>query len=65
MFQQIGANALLAYLLAYVAYFVPVLFRLTADGTSGTPGVLRSLLFAGLIFALTAAVTWLKFRLQV
>src|SRR5271163_4741535 len=38
-----GANALLTYFLAYVAYFNPTLFRLTADGTEGWYGVLRSL----------------------
>ena len=65
VFREVGANALLAYMLAYVAYFVPLLFHLTADGTSGAYGVLRSALFAGLILVLTVAATRMKFRLQV
>jgi heparan-alpha-glucosaminide N-acetyltransferase len=60
-----GSNALLAYMLAYVAYFIPVVFRLTADGTAGWYGVLRSLLFAGLVLVVTAVLTHFKFRLQV
>jgi heparan-alpha-glucosaminide N-acetyltransferase len=64
-FREVGSNALLAYMLAYVAYFVPLLFRLTADGTSGAYGILRSVLFAVLIFAITTTATRLKFRLQV
>jgi heparan-alpha-glucosaminide N-acetyltransferase len=62
--QMVGANALLAYMLAYVAYFNPTLFRLTADGTEGCYGVLRALLFAGLVFAITLVATRLKFRLR-
>jgi heparan-alpha-glucosaminide N-acetyltransferase len=62
--QIVGANALLAYMLAYVAYFNPTLFRLTADGTEGCYGVLRALLFAGLLFAITLVATRLKFRLR-
>lgn len=62
--QVIGANALLAYMLAYVAYFNPTLFRLTADGTEGWYGVTRALLFTGLIFAITIVLARFKFRLQ-
>jgi heparan-alpha-glucosaminide N-acetyltransferase len=62
--QAVGANALLAYMLAYVAYFNPTLFRLTADGTEGWFGVARSLLFAGLVFAITVVLTRFKFRLR-
>jgi heparan-alpha-glucosaminide N-acetyltransferase len=61
----VGANALLAYMLAYVAYFIPTLFRLTADGTVGWYGVLRALLFAALVLVVTIVLTRLKFRLQV
>ena len=57
-----GSNALLAYLLAYVAYFIPAVFRLTADGTQGWYGVLRSLLFASLVLAVTIVLTRFKFR---
>jgi heparan-alpha-glucosaminide N-acetyltransferase len=63
--ESVGSNALLAYLLAYVAYFVPTLFRLTADGTAGWYGVMRSLLFAALILAVVSILTRLKFRLRV
>ena len=62
--QAIGANALLAYMLAYVAYFNPALFRLTADGTEGWYGVTWALLFAGLVLAITIVLTRFKFRLQ-
>jgi hypothetical protein len=61
----VGANALLAYMLAYVAYFTPALFRLTADGTEGWHGVTRSFLFAALVLAITAVLTRSKFRLQI
>jgi predicted acyltransferase len=61
----VGSNALLAYLLAYVAYFIPALFRLTADGTEGWHGVMRALLFAALILTITTVVTRFKFKLQV
>jgi hypothetical protein len=60
-----GSNALLAYMLAYVAYFIPFVFRLTADGTAGWYGVMRSLLFAVLVLAVTAVLTRFRFRLQV
>jgi heparan-alpha-glucosaminide N-acetyltransferase len=60
-----GSNALLAYMLAYVAYFIPLVFRLTADGTAGWYGVIRSLLFAAFVLAVTAMLTHFKFKLQV
>jgi heparan-alpha-glucosaminide N-acetyltransferase len=63
--EPVGSNALLAYLLAYVAYFVPTLFRLTADGTAGWYGAMRSLLFAALILAVVSILTRLQFRLRV
>jgi heparan-alpha-glucosaminide N-acetyltransferase len=63
--KTVGANALLAYLLAYTAYFIPSLFRLTADGTEGWHGVIRSLLFAALVLTATVVITRFKFRLQV
>jgi heparan-alpha-glucosaminide N-acetyltransferase len=59
-----GANALLPYMLAYVAYFVPTLFKLTADGTAGWYGVLRSFLFAAMVLAIAAILTRLKFGLR-
>ena len=63
--KPVGSNALLAYMLAYVAYFIPLIFRLTADGTSGWYGVMRSLLFAVLVLAVTAVLTHFKCELQV
>jgi heparan-alpha-glucosaminide N-acetyltransferase len=62
--ERAGSNALLAYLLAYVAYFIPFVFRITANGTAGWYGVMRSLLFAVLVLAVTAVLTHFKFRLQ-
>ena len=38
--KQAGCNALLAYMLAYVAYFIPFVFRITAKGTAGWYGVM-------------------------
>ena len=63
--KPVGSNALLAYMLAYVAYFIPLIFRLTADGTSGWYGVMRSLLFAVFVLAVTAVLTHFKCELQV
>jgi heparan-alpha-glucosaminide N-acetyltransferase len=60
----VGANALLAYMLAYVAYFNPALFHLTADGTEGWYGVIRALLFAGMVGVATLVLARLKFRLR-
>lgn len=37
-FKMVGTNELLAYILAYVAYLNPTLFRLTANGTEGWYG---------------------------
>jgi heparan-alpha-glucosaminide N-acetyltransferase len=65
LIKTVGANALLAYLLAYMAYFIPALFRLTADGTEGWYGVMRSLLFTALVLTVTIVITRFKFRLQV
>jgi heparan-alpha-glucosaminide N-acetyltransferase len=62
--QAVGANALLAYMLAYIAYFNSTLFRLTADGTEGWYGVTRALLFAALVLAITIVLTRFKFRLR-
>ncbi len=60
-----GANALLTYFLAYVAYFNPTLFRLTADGTEGWYGVLRSILFAALVLTVATVLARCKFRLHI
>jgi heparan-alpha-glucosaminide N-acetyltransferase len=63
--KPVGRNALLAYLLAYVAYFTPALFHLTADGTQGWYGVMRALLFTALVLVLTIVLSRFKFSLQV
>jgi heparan-alpha-glucosaminide N-acetyltransferase len=63
--KPVGFNALLAYMLAYLAYFTPALFRLTADGTQGWYGVMRALLFAALVLTVTMVLTRFRFRLQV
>ena len=63
--KPVGCNALLAYMLAYLAYFTPALFRLTADGTQGWYGVMRALLFAALVLTMTIVLTRFRFRLQV
>lgn len=62
--KAVGANALLAYILAYVAYFNPTLFRLTADGTEGWHGVLRAALFASGVAIMTVVLTRFRFRLR-
>lgn len=62
--KAVGSNALLAYMLAYIAYFNPTLFRLTADGTAGWYGVIRALLFTALVLTVTLILTRFKFRLQ-
>jgi heparan-alpha-glucosaminide N-acetyltransferase len=63
--KPVGGNALLAYMLAYVAYFVPALFSLTAGDTEGWYGVMRAFLFAALVLAVTLVLTRFKFRLRV
>lgn len=62
--QPLGANPLLAYFLAYVAYFTPRLTFLTADGSFGWQGVLKSLAFTLLVFATTVALARSRVRLQ-
>lgn len=62
--KPVGANPLLAYLLAYVAYFTPRLGLLTADGSSGWPGVGKSLFFTGLVLVMSAFLTRWRIRLQ-
>jgi len=64
IFKTVGTNALLAYMLAYVAYLNPTVFRLTADGTEGLYGVARALLFTAGVLAITVVLTRFKFRLQ-
>jgi heparan-alpha-glucosaminide N-acetyltransferase len=59
-----GVNPLLAYLLAYIAYFTPRLGVLTADGSSGWPGVGKSLFFTGLVLTVSAILTRWRIRLQ-
>lgn len=59
-----GENALLPYMLAYVAYFTPQLGTLTADGSVGWPGVVKSILFTALVLAVSFFLTRLGLRLR-
>jgi heparan-alpha-glucosaminide N-acetyltransferase len=59
-----GSNALLTYLLAYVAYFTPKLGVLTAEDTTGWLGVAKALLFTGIVLAMSAVFARMKIRLQ-
>ena len=61
----VGANALLAYFLPYLAYLLPMLWPLTADGTSGWLGVVWSLLFAAGILAIVSVSQRARITLQV
>jgi hypothetical protein len=61
----VGANALLAYFLPYLAYLLPLLWPLTADGTSGWRGVLWSLLFAAGILAIVSVTDREKITLRI
>jgi heparan-alpha-glucosaminide N-acetyltransferase len=62
--KPVGSNALLSYFLPYVAYFSPKLERLTAEGTSGWHGVLKSLFFTSLILAIVAVLTRFRTKLR-
>jgi heparan-alpha-glucosaminide N-acetyltransferase len=60
-----GVNPLLSYFLPYLAYLIPKLDWLTADGTAGWPGVAKSLFFTGLILALVAGLNRWKITLRI
>lgn len=60
-----GTNPLLSYFLPYLAYLIPRLDGLTADGTAGWHGVAKSLFFTGLILAIVAVLDRLKIRLRI
>jgi len=62
--RPVGANPLLSYLLPYVAYFNSRLGRLTADGTSGWPGVAKSLFFTMLILATVTLLDRSRIKLR-
>jgi hypothetical protein len=61
----VGSNPLLAYFLPYIAYLIPRLSWLTADGTIGWFGVGKSLLFTGFILVIIAALNQSKVRLRI
>lgn len=61
----IGQNALLAYFLPYVAYLIPKVYSLTADGTTGWHGVAWSAVFAVTVGAIVVLVTQAGVRLRV
>jgi heparan-alpha-glucosaminide N-acetyltransferase len=62
--KSVGASALLPYFLAYVAYFTPSLGVLTADGSLGWPGVVKSGFFTALVLAISSFLTRLGIRLR-
>ncbi|MGO9240788.1 MAG: DUF5009 domain-containing protein [Bryobacteraceae bacterium] len=59
-----GSNTLLTYLLPYILYALPGYLAIAAYWDQGWPGVIRSLLFTGLVLALAAVATRWKLRLQ-
>ena len=61
----VGTDALLAYFLPYLAYLLPLLWPLTADGTSGLLGVAWSLLFATAILAIVSVLHREKITLRI
>ena len=61
----VGGQALLAYFLPYLAYLLPLLWPLTADGTSGWLGAAWSLLFAAGILAIVSLSHREKITLQI
>jgi heparan-alpha-glucosaminide N-acetyltransferase len=60
-----GANPLLSYFLPYLAYLIPKLDFLTADGTAGWPGVAKSIFFTGLILLVVAILNRSKITLRI
>lgn len=60
-----GKNALLAYFLPYIAYLIPPLGWLTADGTAGWPGVAKSAFFTSFILAAVALLQQFKISLRI
>lgn len=61
----VGQNALLAYFLPYVAYLIPKVYALTADGTTGWHGVAWSAAFAVTVGAFVVVVTQKGVRLRI
>ena len=62
--KPVGTNPLLSYFLPYVAYFVPKLERLTAGGTAGWPGILKSMFFTGLILVIVTVLGRANIKLR-
>jgi heparan-alpha-glucosaminide N-acetyltransferase len=62
--EVVGSNALLAYFLPYVAYLIPKLAWLTADGTAGLYGVAKSFLFTTMVLIAVLALDRWKIRLR-
>jgi heparan-alpha-glucosaminide N-acetyltransferase len=60
-----GSNPLLSYFLPYLAYLIPKLDFLTADGTAGWPGVAKSISFTGLILLVVALLNRSKITLTI
>lgn len=60
-----GSNPLLAYFLPYIAYLIPKLSWVTADGTAGWAGVGKSLLFTAVILGLVTGLDRSRIRLRI
>lgn len=60
-----GENPLFPYILAYIPYLLPPLYWLTAIGTSGTFGVLKSAFLTGLMLAISTLLMRTGVRLRV
>jgi heparan-alpha-glucosaminide N-acetyltransferase len=60
-----GENPLLAYFLPFIPFLLPPLYLLTAIGTSGSWGVLKSALLTGLVLIVTTLLVRRGVRLRV
>lgn len=60
-----GENPLLPYMLAYIPFLLPQLYWLTTFGTSGSWGVLKSALLAGLVLIVSTPLIRSGVRLRV
>jgi len=60
-----GENPLFPYLLAYIPFLLPALYVLTAMGTSGVWGAVKSAVLTGLVLAVTTLLMRTGLRLRV
>jgi heparan-alpha-glucosaminide N-acetyltransferase len=59
-----GSNTLLTYLLPDIWYSIPVLAALFAPWSDGAAGVVRAVVFTGLMLGVSALLTRARVRLQ-